>query len=94
MKTSVIGLTAIKPKGETNFVESQYSVPNYDMFISKDPQRGAALCTERKLNARECQSSISKTSKKVCGVHLAAHQGLKYYCDVYVLHNLTICAIA
>ena len=54
VKPSIIGLTEIKPKGEADFTESQYCISNYDMFISKNPQRGAALYTERKLNAREC----------------------------------------
>ena len=54
LKPDIIGITEFKAKNQFYIpLDSEYEVPNYDLFMNKDPKRGVALYFHKKLNAKE-----------------------------------------
>lgn len=54
-KPHIVGLAELRAKNRIHgVVDTEYELPNYDMFTNKDPQRGVALYFDKSLNAREC----------------------------------------
>lgn len=53
---NIIAVTELIPKNLKNYCRKEFSIPDYDMFtnMDKNQQRGVALYTSSKLNAREC----------------------------------------
>jgi len=55
IKPHIVGLTEIKAKNQVYPVgDSEFEIPNYDMFLNKNSKRGIALYFDKTLNAREC----------------------------------------
>jgi len=55
IEPNIIALTEIKPKNLHTFNETEFHIPNYDMFLNRNHKRGVALYTDKSLNAQECQ---------------------------------------
>ena len=55
LKPTIIALTEIKAKNAKSFVEEEYYILNYDMFLNSNHKRGVALYVDSKLNACECE---------------------------------------
>ena len=54
-KPKLIALQEIKAKRQKKLIKSEYSIPNYDLFINKDPRLGVAIYAHKSLNAIECE---------------------------------------
>jgi hypothetical protein len=66
-KPKIIALTEIKPKNALNFIESEYNIAGYDMFLNKNHKRGVALYVDSKLNAHECDDNdLNSTAFQEC----------------------------
>ena len=53
-KSTIIALSEIKPKNISSFSEAEFSIPNFDMFLNSNIQRGVAIYVNKALNAQEC----------------------------------------
>ena len=50
-KPNIIGFTEIYPKGRNYIDNEPFEIPNYDIFINKNPRRGVALYIDSALGA-------------------------------------------
>ena len=51
----IIGLTEIKAKNQAEINLSEYSTPDYDLFVNEQAKSGVAIYTSKKLNVLECE---------------------------------------
>ena len=49
-KPSIIALTEILPKNQSDFNPVEYEIPGYNMFVNVNPRRGVEIYTEKHLN--------------------------------------------
>ena len=63
-KPHIIALNEICSKTDKDYVESEFKIDNYDMFINKDAARGVALYFDKGLNAYECDELNKENFKE------------------------------
>ena len=63
-KPDIIALNEIIMKTDKDYCEAELTIPNYDMFINKNPARGVALYFDSNLNAHECEELNDENFKE------------------------------
>ena len=65
MKPSIIGLTELKAKHQIyDPGKAEYEIPNYDLFLNRDPDRGVALYVHKELDPQEVPELDDKPFKE------------------------------
>ena len=64
-KPKIIALTEIIAKNKQDFHLVEYGLPEYDLFVNKDPKRGVAIYTIKHLNAKEVMMDESIFNESV-----------------------------
>ena len=52
-KKDIIAITEVIPKTHKELNEPEYQLPEYEMFVNKNPKRGVALYISKELNPQE-----------------------------------------
>ena len=67
----IIGLKEIKAKNQAEINLSEYSIPDYDLFVNEQAKSGVAIYTSKKLNVLECEEFYETDfEESVCCVTL------------------------